>query len=322
MSKAKFSVARELINEKKFDEARSILRTIDHPTALEWLKKLDQIAPSKSASNNPPLRKSFSKSRKIATTQVNSKNILQKNQFTIGIIAIVSILIVVMFLLILIPKMINDGGNVPSSEMSQSQPTTVVALNSTQIESLVIYCMKQTDLLRDECTTFAQNISNDSETSSIAAQCTVTYANNLDSLTICMRDVETILELRVLSRHNQRGALYMYCGGNHSEVTLQEFISLADDGSPSFASDKDCREWAVKLDRLHPSMLSAIECVGSTNKYYDLLYGAARSGSESARNEFVDVVNCMEKNLGEYFPPLPVCDTDHPKRVSCQKPKN
>lgn len=47
MSKAKFEAALELIQEKKFDEARAILRTIDQPKAIEWIGKIDQIDPPK-----------------------------------------------------------------------------------------------------------------------------------------------------------------------------------------------------------------------------------------------------------------------------------
>lgn len=45
MSKAKFDAARELIQEKRYDEARVILQAISHPTARKWLAKLDTIAP-------------------------------------------------------------------------------------------------------------------------------------------------------------------------------------------------------------------------------------------------------------------------------------
>lgn len=45
MSKAKFDAARELIQEKHYDAARAVLRTIDHPQATSWLAKLQQIAP-------------------------------------------------------------------------------------------------------------------------------------------------------------------------------------------------------------------------------------------------------------------------------------
>lgn len=45
MSKAKFAAAKELIDEKKYDEARAILRTLDHPTARDWEARIDKIDP-------------------------------------------------------------------------------------------------------------------------------------------------------------------------------------------------------------------------------------------------------------------------------------
>lgn len=50
MSKAKFDAAKELIQEKKYTEARTLLKGIDHPTAREWEAKLDaKIAADKPA---------------------------------------------------------------------------------------------------------------------------------------------------------------------------------------------------------------------------------------------------------------------------------
>jgi hypothetical protein len=45
MSKTKMQEARELIRAGRNNEARDILKTIDHPLAREWLQKLDKIAP-------------------------------------------------------------------------------------------------------------------------------------------------------------------------------------------------------------------------------------------------------------------------------------
>lgn len=45
MSKAKFAAVKELIDEKKYNEARKLLKTIDHPTARAWEEKLNKIAP-------------------------------------------------------------------------------------------------------------------------------------------------------------------------------------------------------------------------------------------------------------------------------------
>lgn len=45
MSKAKFDAAKQLIQEKQYDQARALLENIDHPTAAKWLAKLNEIAP-------------------------------------------------------------------------------------------------------------------------------------------------------------------------------------------------------------------------------------------------------------------------------------
>lgn len=55
MSRSKLQAARELINELNYDAARAILRSLpDDPTALEWLAKLDKIAPEKPAITPTP----------------------------------------------------------------------------------------------------------------------------------------------------------------------------------------------------------------------------------------------------------------------------
>ncbi len=46
MSKAKFDAVKELINEKKYAEAKALLKTIDHPTAREWEAKVDKLSPT------------------------------------------------------------------------------------------------------------------------------------------------------------------------------------------------------------------------------------------------------------------------------------
>jgi len=52
MPRERMLQAREHIKAKRYDEARAILKTIDHPTARKWLAKLNEIAP-------PPEPKSF-----------------------------------------------------------------------------------------------------------------------------------------------------------------------------------------------------------------------------------------------------------------------
>jgi len=45
MSAEQLQIARQLIQQKKYSEARAILEQLDHPTATQWLDKLDEIAP-------------------------------------------------------------------------------------------------------------------------------------------------------------------------------------------------------------------------------------------------------------------------------------
>lgn len=59
MSKAKFNAAKELINEKKYKEARAILKTIDHPTARNWEQKLDAISPEEPDSFKKKPKRTF-----------------------------------------------------------------------------------------------------------------------------------------------------------------------------------------------------------------------------------------------------------------------
>lgn len=51
MSKAKMQAAKELIQAKQYKEARSILKTIDHPMAREWEAKIDRMSPVKASDN-------------------------------------------------------------------------------------------------------------------------------------------------------------------------------------------------------------------------------------------------------------------------------
>jgi hypothetical protein len=92
MSKAKFAAAKELIDEKKYDEARAILRTIDHPTAQTWLDKLDTIAPSepKIFASKPVPQTVNTKSSKKA-----GKGIYK---FTRGCLIIFAVLLVIYFI--------------------------------------------------------------------------------------------------------------------------------------------------------------------------------------------------------------------------------
>lgn len=60
MSKQQMKKARDLISQKRYDEARKILKKIDHPTAHEWLAQVNKLSPSR------PARKSGIKGHIVA----------------------------------------------------------------------------------------------------------------------------------------------------------------------------------------------------------------------------------------------------------------
>lgn len=45
--KTQMHEARQLIADKRYTEARRLLRTVDHPQAALWLAKLDNLAPER-----------------------------------------------------------------------------------------------------------------------------------------------------------------------------------------------------------------------------------------------------------------------------------
>lgn len=59
MSEIKLAAAKELIQEKRYAEARILLQTINHPTAIKWLAKLDQISPPPNPYPPPPNNQMF-----------------------------------------------------------------------------------------------------------------------------------------------------------------------------------------------------------------------------------------------------------------------
>lgn len=59
MSDVKLQAARELIQEKRYDEARTLLRTVDHPTARQWLARIEERQDVNSAARTAARLKSY-----------------------------------------------------------------------------------------------------------------------------------------------------------------------------------------------------------------------------------------------------------------------
>lgn len=55
MSQAKLAAAKELIQEKRYAEARVLLNTMNNPTATRWLEQLDNLDPPPTAQYNAPM---------------------------------------------------------------------------------------------------------------------------------------------------------------------------------------------------------------------------------------------------------------------------
>lgn len=51
MAVEQMRVARDLIKEKRYDEARAILITVDDPRAKQWLEQIEHLAPSKTTTH-------------------------------------------------------------------------------------------------------------------------------------------------------------------------------------------------------------------------------------------------------------------------------
>lgn len=317
MSKAKFAAARELITEKKYDQARSILETIDHPTAKDWLKKLDEIAPI-----NPNFsQKVRLQTLRTSTTQVKDTKPSRRSLPKIGVVAGAITLIIATAVLFLI------------SEFNQS---------TAQIEALVTYCMKITDSSRDKCTTVAQYLVSDKELFPIFADCIANFAPDSESFIECTKNADEIIYDRVVAEDTQRVALYWLCSGSHittdSSDTESDYLHtvLNDQRFGEAVRDEDCRNWMVELEELYPTAQVINDCVGTRSEYFELFDWRMAAGHyllvsfnshwETAnwegniRVNFINVVNCMMTNLGDKFPALPTCTADYPRRIACTIP--
>lgn len=84
--------ARDLIRARRYDEARALLRPLRHPTALEWLARLDlkQIAEKTNglyyrSTNRPSLEKIFENIGQLEKTKTKVKTYTHYNERLISI---------------------------------------------------------------------------------------------------------------------------------------------------------------------------------------------------------------------------------------------
>jgi hypothetical protein len=108
MSKQRLQAARELIQQKKYAEARRILKGMDDPTAQKWLAKLDEIAPEHTRS--------------------------KQNRVLVGVIALMLVVILILVVLLFI------RGN------ANTDTTNIVIVTPTQDEASIVQLPTVMDL--------------------------------------------------------------------------------------------------------------------------------------------------------------------------------
>lgn len=101
----KLEAARQLIQEKRYTEARMLLKTVNDPVAWTWLAKLDQIAPEPKAAE-PPRRK--------------------PDKFVLGAMAVLAVLVVMIFAVL-----VGQMGRVPTA-------AAVIPSNTAPIPTMMV----------------------------------------------------------------------------------------------------------------------------------------------------------------------------------------
>lgn len=117
-SREKMQQARELIQAKRYNEARMLLRTVNHDMALEWLDKIDKLDPP--AIEAPPAEAIV----KPQIKQLPSAAPRQKRNWTPIIVLVAFILIAMIIYFAVGIKQANDYA---STEVSR-------------IENVAAYC--------------------------------------------------------------------------------------------------------------------------------------------------------------------------------------
>jgi hypothetical protein len=245
MSKAKMIAARELINEKKYNEARAILEQVNHPTAEKWLTKLDEIA--------PPARATSINRWMLAALVVT---------VSIALIGVIAALVLAN----------SPGGSKPSLE--------------EQTEAAILFCMNfaEGEMSRQECSDWVDIIIADFEYSDIIANCTELYNDDLERLSVCMRDILAIGEQR---QYDKMQVIWLgdYC------VVVTDL-------------NNECWDWAIEVTNLYPA---TEECWDyhldmSLEGEWRLVYaGQLAADPDMRENGF----NCISEALGDRLPALP-----------------
>ncbi len=97
-TKQALTQARDLIKQKRYDDARRILINVQHPLAEQWLEKIDQLAPKAAA---PPQKRPTTpvegdaRGRQLAEYGINQSQLIRR--LIIGVLSIPMIILMFQF---------------------------------------------------------------------------------------------------------------------------------------------------------------------------------------------------------------------------------
>jgi hypothetical protein len=107
MATEQFDTVRSLINEKRFDEAKEILRLINSPTARQWLRKIKELE-----SPDPAQPSRYPSNEQDASLKTLSQ------QFRLVLIALVVLVVVNLLILtaVLLPVFLSNSSSTNNYE--------------------------------------------------------------------------------------------------------------------------------------------------------------------------------------------------------------
>lgn len=130
MSSQKLQRARQLLNEKRYEEARSVLLEIsDDPTAAKWLSKLDEMAPTSAS-----LFSGYEVSAQVAAKNLSNDKKEHTSQPRLTFLYLLNLVIIILFGLLLagvlpikvqLDEPVAVESSIANSQPALEQPITV-----------------------------------------------------------------------------------------------------------------------------------------------------------------------------------------------------
>lgn len=266
MATPQLQKARQLIEAKRYDEARRILQGLgDNPTAQRWLAKLDSLL----------LEQSQDSLNRVHPIQRAPTHLYV-------IISILSVLVLGLTVLVAILLLRNTSATIAQSPPLPTQTATeeVVADNTEQIRAVTVACLRLMEATEQECQQLANKAM--SRYSTEVNYCFQQYVEEADIFNQCLQErVLTDME-QVIDYH--RG-LYTGCTFKYrSDLEEVEF-----EFEYSLEVGESCYLWAWSDELMSNSTYrEQIDACWAENNPFDL-WGEGRTG------EIIEVMPYSQK---------------------------